>query len=56
MDILLEKTEQRLELKIPTRMYNLLKKATKDSKMSVSMFVRMALKTKLEKDLDEKLD
>ena len=56
MDILLEKNDARLNLKIPSRMGNLIKKATNDPKISVSMFVRMALKNKLEKDLDENLD
>lgn len=55
MNILFEKNEAHVSLKIPTRMDKLIRKANEKNRATKSNYIRVAIKEKLEKDLQEDL-
>ena len=55
MNILLEKNETHVTLKIPSRMDVLMKRANEKLRVTKSSYIRVAIKEKLERDLKEDL-
>lgn len=55
MNILFEKNEAHVTLKIPTRMDKLIKRANEKLRVTRSNYIRVAIKEKLEKDLEADL-
>jgi len=55
MNILFEKNEAHVTLKIPVRMDKLIKRANEKLRVTRSNYIRVAIKEKLEKDLEADL-
>jgi len=51
MNILFEKNEAHVSLKIPQRMDDLIQEANEKARMTRSNYIRVAIKEKLERDL-----
>lgn len=56
MNILLEKNEAHVTLKIPSRMDQLIKSANEKLRVTRSNYIRVAIKEKLERDLNADLN
>ena len=55
MNLLLEKPEKMISVKIPSRMKVLIEASAASLNMNVSQYIKLAINDRLEKDLNDKL-